>query len=80
LFAYAFPNENGGQKEFPSLNIASGPNPVYFDTLEKIQAATTDPNLFSKLNLNYATKNDIDKLNKYKEFGGQKWFDNFMSS
>jgi hypothetical protein len=80
LFAYAFPNENGGQKEFPSLNIASGPNPVYFDTLEKIQAATTDPNLFSKLNLNYAAKNDIDKLNKSKEFGGQKWFDNFMSS
>jgi hypothetical protein len=80
LFAYAFPNEDGGQKLFPSLNIASGPNPEYFDTFEKINAAITDPNLFSKLNLNYAAKNDIDKLNKSKEFGGQKWFDTFMSS
>jgi predicted chitinase len=80
LFTYIFPNEDGGQKEFPSLNIASGPNPVYFDTYQKINATITDPNLFSKLNLNYIAKIDIDKLNKSKEFGGQKWFDTFMSS
>jgi hypothetical protein len=83
LFAYIFPNVDGGQKEFPQQSVGGQPNPVYFNTLALFvgnQASATNKDLYNKLNKNYRSKLAIDRLNDAKEFGGQKWFDNFMSS
>lgn len=83
LFAYIFPNEDGGKKEFPQQSVGGQPNPVYFNTLALFvgnQASPTTKDLYNKLDKNYRSKLAIDRLNDAKEFGGQKWFDNFMSS
>jgi hypothetical protein len=83
LFAYIFPNEDGGKKEFPQQTVSGQPNPVYFNTLALFvgnQASPTTKDLYNKLDKNYRSKLAIDRLNEAKEFGGQKWFDNFMSS
>jgi hypothetical protein len=83
LFAYIFPNEDGGKKEFPQQSVSGQPNPVYFNTLALFvgnQASATTKDLYNKLDKNYRSKLAIDRLNEAKEFGGQKWFDNFMSS
>jgi len=84
LLAYIFPNEDGGTKVLPELVIGGTTvNPVYLSVvsiLNSSQASTTTKELYNKLDKNYKAITFINYYNKAKDFGGQKWFDNFMSS
>ena len=83
LIAYIFPNEDGGKRILPEEIIGTTPNPDYSNTIAVLNGNLSSPTtkeLYNKLNQNYRAKTNIDSLNKSKSFGGQKWFDNFMSS
>lgn len=84
LIAYIFPNEDGGEKKLPEAVIGGNtPNPDYINVITILngnQSSVTTKELYTKLEQNYRAKTNISRLNNSKNFGGQKWFDNFMSS
>lgn len=84
LIAYIFPNEDGGEKKLPEAVIGGNtPNPDYINVITILngnQSSVTTKELYTKLEQNYRAKTNISRLNNSKDFGGQKWFDNFMSS
>ncbi len=83
LIVYIFPNEDGGEKKLPEAVIGDTPNPDYINVITILngnQSSVTTKELYTKLEQNYRAKTNISRLNNSKNFGGQKWFDNFMSS
>jgi predicted chitinase len=86
LLAYIFPNEDAllFDSNLPD-DIIGGTtiNPVYLNVIAILngnQSSPTTKELYNKLDKNCNAKLLIDNYNRAKDFGGQKWFDSFMSS
>jgi predicted chitinase len=86
LFAYIFPKQDATvfEPNLPDDTIGgTTTNPVYLNVITILngnQASPTTKDLYNKLDKNCNAKLLIDNYNRSKNFGGQKWFDNFMSS
>jgi putative chitinase len=86
LLAYIFPKQDATifEPNLPDDTIGGiTVNPVYLNVIAILngnQASPTTKELYNKLDKNCNAKLLIDNYNRAKDFGGQKWFDNFMSS
>jgi hypothetical protein len=86
LLAYIFPKQDATvfEPNLPDDTIGGTTvNPVYLNVIAILngnQASATTKELYNKLDKNCNAKLLIDNYNRAKDFGGQKWFDNFMSS
>jgi hypothetical protein len=85
LLAYIFPNEDAllFEPNLPDDIIGTTINPVYLNVIAILngnQSSPTTKDLYNKLDKNCNAKLLINNYNRAKDFGGQKWFDNFMSS
>ena len=67
----------------PAILGTNTANPDYINVISILtgrDATDTTKEVYDKLKKNYRANYQISNRNSSKDFGGQKWFDNFMSS
>jgi len=67
----------------PAILGGTTTNPDYINVISILtgrDATDTTKEVYDKLKKNYRANYEISNINSSKDFGGQKWFDNFMSS
>ena len=92
LLRYIFPSAegvitqsdlSGSYRLPPGILGINTPNPDYINVISVLtgsESTDTIKEVYNKLKKNYRANYLIYDLNRQKNLGGQKWFDNFMSS